>query len=193
MRLQKGFAAGLAALSLGAAGLAGCSSGGSPAPPFPGTAAVGASTQAAAPRVAASNAPAVAPASSRQRSQAKTAATQALGLYASGQFAAFWNLLAPATKRQISSDDWVSVHEACSSSGPGGPVTVKAVTVFGNAAIVTETVTGSSPHTTEVVFNYVDGAWSYTPDDLSVYGHGSATADVAAAKAAGLCGGWKIF
>jgi hypothetical protein len=114
-------------------------------------------------------------------------------LYTSGQFAAFWKLLSPATKRHISGDAWVSVHEACSSAQLGGPVTVKAITVFGTAAIVTEAITGSSPHTTEVVFNDVNGRWSYTPDDLSVYGHGSAAADIAAAKAAGLCGGWKIF
>jgi hypothetical protein len=193
MRLLKGFAVGLAVLGLGTAGLAGCTTSGSSTPPFPGTPATGLSTNAAAPRVVTSTAPAVAPASARQRNQAKTAATQALGLYASGQFAAFWKLLAPATKRHISSDAWVSVHQACSSTGAGGPVTVKAVTVFGTAAIITEVITAASPHTTEVVFNYVNGQWSYTPGDLSVYGHGSAAADIAAARAAGLCGGWKIF
>jgi hypothetical protein len=192
MRSFKECAVGLAVLGLGAAGLTGCSTGGAPAPPFPGTPATGISS-VAAPRAATSTAPAVAPASPLQRNQAKTAAAQALGLYAAGQFTAFWKLFSPATKHRISSDAWESVHEACPSAGDGGPVTVKDVTVFGTAAIVTEAVTGASPHTTEVVFNYVNGKWSYTPDDLSVYDHGSAAADIAAAKAAGLCGGWKIF
>ena len=77
----------------------------------------------------------------------------------------------------------------------GKPRVIKALTVFGDAAIVTEAVTGapSEPGTAEDVFGYADGRWSYSPQDLSIYHHGSVTADVAAAKAAGLCTSWKIF
>lgn len=73
------------------------------------------------------------------------------------------------------------------------PGTVKAVTVFGNAAIVTETTSATPAQTADVVFNYVAGQWSYSPPNPSVYDYPSVAADVAAAKADGLCGGWKIF
>ena len=90
---------------------------------------------------------------------------------------------------------WVSVHEACPSADAGKPRTIKAVTVFGNAAIITEVITGSpvQPGTAEDVFNFVNGHWSYSPQNLSIYDHGSVTADVAAAKAAGLCASWKLY
>ena len=69
------------------------------------------------------------------------------------------------------------------------------MTVFGDAAIVTEAVAGTAlkPGTAEDVFNYADGHWRYSPADLSIYRHGSVTADIAAAKAAGFCTSWKIF
>jgi hypothetical protein len=114
-------------------------------------------------------------------------------LYTADQFAAFYNLLSPVTKLQISRHVWVSVHEACLSGGAGKARIIKAVTVFGNAAIVTEAIAGASPGTAEDVFNYVDGQWSYSPADLSVYQHGSVAADVSAAKAAGFCADGKMF
>ena len=126
---------------------------------------------------------------------ARAAAAQFYGLYSASQFAAFWNLLAPATKRQVPRRVWVSVHEACPSAGAGKHRTIKAVTVFGNAAIVTEAVAGvpSQLGTAEDVFSYANGHWSYSPQDLSIYLHGSVTADIAAAKAAGFCTSWKLF
>ena len=68
---------------------------------------------------------------------------------------------------------------------------IKSVTVFGNAAIVTEAITGatSTHHTVESVFNYAHGRWGYSPGDISIYHHGSVAADIAAAKAAGFCAG----
>jgi hypothetical protein len=87
----------------------------------------------------------------------------------------------------------VSVHDACPSAEAAKPRTIEAVTVFGNAAIVTETIAEASPGTAEDVFSYVDGHWSYSPEDRSIYHHASVAADVAAAKAARLCASWKIF
>ena len=126
---------------------------------------------------------------------ARAAAVQFYGLYSASQFAEFWNLLAPATKSQVPQRVWVSVHEACPSAGAGKPRTIKAVTVFGNAAIVTEVIAGAQvkPGMAADVFNYADGHWSYSPEDLNIYQHGSVTADITAAKAAGLCAGWKIY
>jgi hypothetical protein len=192
MRSSKRFAAGLAVIGAGAAGLAGCTaSSGFPPPPASGTPAPAA--RPVAPRAATSTAPPAAPVSPRLRAAARTAAAQALGMYAAGQFAGFWRLLSPATKHQISSDAWVRVHEACRAAGDGTVVTIKAVTVFGRAAIVTEATGSAAPRTTEVVFNYANGKWSYSPADPGVYEHGSIAADVAAARAAGYCGSWKVF
>ena len=72
---------------------------------------------------------------------------------------------------------------------------IKAMTVFGDAAIVTEAITGAPSQlgTAEDVFSYANGHWSYSPQDLSIYLHGSVTADIAAAKAAGFCTSWKVF
>jgi hypothetical protein len=145
------------------------------------------------PHAVTSTAPPPAQVSPQVREGARAAAVQFYGLYSAGQFAEFWNLLSSATKRQVSESTWVSVHNACSSAGAAGARSIKAVTVFGTAAIVTEAITGAAHGTAEDVFNYADGRWSYSPADPSVYGHGSVAADIAAAKAAGLCATWKIF
>jgi hypothetical protein len=129
------------------------------------------------------------------RTGARAAAARSYRLYSASQFAAFWNLLSPATKRQVSRRVWVKVHEACTSAGAAESRIIKSVTAFGNAAIITEAVAGvpAKPGGTEDVFNYAQGRWSYSPSDLSIYHHGSVAADVAAARAAGFCTGWKIF
>jgi hypothetical protein len=183
MRLLKGLIVGLAAVGLAAVGLAGCSGGGSPGP----------SAASLSPHVVTSTAPPPAPVSPQMRAGARAAAARFYGLYSASQFAAFWNLLSSATKNQISENTWVSVHDACPSAGAGMSRSIKAVTVFGTAAIVTEEIIGASHDTAEDVFSYANGRWSYSPADLSIYRHGSVTADIAAAKAAGLCASWKIF
>lgn len=175
MRLPKGLLVGLVA-----AGLVGCSGGasGAPASPTPMITATASSVPAASPPMKAS---------------ARAAAERFYGLYAASQYAAFWNLLAPATKRQVSRKAWIGVHEACSTAGTEKPRVIKAVTVFGNAAIVAETVAGALPGTAEDVFNYADGRWRYSPPDPGIYQHGSVTADIDAAKTAGLCTSLKVF
>jgi hypothetical protein len=142
-----------------------------------------------------STAPPAAPVSPQMRAGARAAATQFYGLYSASQFEASWNLLSPAAKRLISRRVWVSVHDACPSAGAGKSRTIKAVTVFGNAAIVSEAITGAASNVgpAEDVFNYANGNWGYSLADVSIYHHGSAAADIAAAKSAGLCTGWKIF
>jgi len=175
MRLWKGLL-----VSLVAAGLAGCNSGtsGSPAVPTPTITATASS---------------VPPASPHTKALARAAAEQFYGLYAASQYTALWHLLASTTRHQISRKAWVGVHEACSSAEAGKSRVIKAVTVFGNAAIVAETVSGALPGTAEDVFNYTDGRWRYSPQDPSIYQHKSVTADIAAAKAAGLCTSSKVF
>jgi hypothetical protein len=43
------------------------------------------------------------------------------------------------------------------------------------------------------VFNYAGGHWRYSPQAPGIYRHRSVTADIAAAKAAGLCKSSKVF
>jgi hypothetical protein len=175
MRFPKGLLVGVAAV-----GLVGCS-GGSSGPPAPATSAITAT---------ASSAPSASP---QVKASARAAATHFYGLYAASRYAAFWDLLAPATRRELPRSVWVGVHAACSSGGAGKSRVIKAVTVFGNAAIVSEAIAGIPPETGEDVFTYADGRWRYSPQNPGIYRHGSVTSDIAAAKAAGLCTSWKIF
>ena len=90
------------------------------------------------------------------KASARAAAKRFYGLYATSHYATLWSLLAPATKREVTRKAWIGVHEACSAASAGKSRDIKAVTVFGNAAIVAETVTGVTPGTVEDVFNYVE-------------------------------------
>lgn len=175
MRFSKGLLVGLVTV-----GLAGCSGGasGPPASPTPTITATASSVSSASPLV---------------KARARAAAEQFYGLYAASRYTAFWDLLAPTTKRVVARKAWVGVHKACSAAGAGKSRVIKAVTVFGNAAIITETVAGASPVTAEDVFTYAEGRWRYSPQNPSIYHHGSVTADIAAAKAAGLCTSSKVF
>lgn len=175
MRFRKGLL-----VSLVVAGLAACSG--------------GASVPSAAPALKLTTAASSVPsAGAGTRAAARAAAEQFYGLYATSHYAALWNLLAPATKRQVSMQAWVAVHEACSTADAGKSRVIKAVTVFGDAAIVTEAVAPGAAGTVEDVFNYVDHSWRYSPQALDVYLHHSVTADIAAAKAARLCTTSKVF
>jgi hypothetical protein len=178
MRFPRSLLAGL--VMAGLASLAGCS-GGTPGP-----------SAGSAPKITAT-ASSVPSASASMKASARAAAKRFYGLYATSHYATLWNLLAPATKREVTRKAWVSVHEACSAGSAGQSRDIKAVTVFGNAAIVAETVAGVTPGPVEDVFNYVGGRWRYSPQAPGIYRHRSVTADIAAAKAAGLCKGSKVF
>ena len=88
---------------------------------------------------------------------------------------------------------WIGVHARCPVAAGGTARVITAVTVFGNAAIVTERVAGTVSRRTmaEDVFNYFNGRWGYSPSNLGIYHHRSVAADAAAARAAGLCGPGK--
>jgi hypothetical protein len=133
------------------------------------------------------------PAQARTEAGARAAAARFYRLYSGRQFAASWDLLAPAAKRQVAKRVWIGVHGGCLAAiGAGGRV-IRSVTVFGDAAIVTHQLTGAQARhrIARDIFNYADGRWGYSPADLSVYLHGSIAADISAAKAAGLCSGRK--
>jgi hypothetical protein len=164
------------------AGVAGCTNSASTPP---------ASSAASHAAVAAQTAPA----EPNAQAGARTATLRFDRQYLAGHYAAVWDLLVPAVRRQIPRGLWVKVHQGCQSTATTAARTVKTVTVFGNAAIVTETVTAGRPEHRrgEEVFSYVKGRWGYSPNDMSIYHRGSAAADIAAARAAGLCASWKSF
>lgn len=124
---------------------------------------------------------------------ARAAAAHFYRLYFAGRFTASWNLLTPAVKRQVPRDLWVRVHNRCPVADGRSARVITAVTVFGNAAIVTERIQGTATGRgmAEDVFSFSGGRWGYSPSNLGIYQHHSVRADVAAAKAAGLCGGGK--
>ncbi len=183
MRPWKGLLAGVVAV-----GLAGCTSSASTTPPVAGPSATAAGTTTESPAAP------PAPVPPGARTGVRAAAAQFDSAYFAGQFAAAWSLLAPTVRRKVTERVWVGVHDACPSTASGVTRAIKAVTVFGNTAIVTEAVRAQSRrHTVEYVFYYMDGHWGYSPVDPGIYLHRSVAADIGAAKAAGLCVGWKAF
>jgi len=153
-----------------------------------GAAQGGHATVASSPATAAAK-----PAQARTRAGAHAAAARFYRLYFGRQFAASWDLLAPAAKRQIPQRIWTGVHGGCQVSVAARPRVIRSVTVFGDAAIVTQKIIGAHARhrIARDIFNYANGRWGYSPADLSIYLHGSVAADISAAKAAGLCSGGK--
>lgn len=176
MRDLKVIPASLAALAV--IGLAGCGGGGGDQTP-----ASSAATYSPAP---------LTPAQMAMKAGAQAEAVTFFAGYAEGKFATTWSQLSPAVRKRVSRKVWVKVHTACRTKSSGQRRTVQAITVFGTAAIVTSTAP-SGTATTEDVFNYVSGKWRFTPKDMAIYGGKSVSADIRAAKAAGVCASWKGF
>jgi hypothetical protein len=176
VRAWKGLLTGVVAV-----GLAGCTSSAS-------TLSSTAGTTAPAPAQAS-------PLPSGATASARATATQFDSEYFASDYAASWALLTPDAQQQVPKNVWVKVHQSCPATTAGVTRTIKAVTVFGTTAIVTEAITGpdSRRNTAENVFDYVGGQWRYAPVNPGIYHRGSIAADIAAAKAAGLCAGWKSF
>ena len=182
MRLWQGLLAGMVAV-----GLVGCTNSAAQ-PPDAGQSATASGT--ARPTVAP---PAHPPAGAK--AAARAAAAQFDSAYFARRYAASWSLLAPAVRSEVPENVWVGVHDGCAAATSGLRRVIRAVTVFGNTAIVTETIRGSqSRHdTAEYVFVYANGSWGYSPVYPGIYRGTSIAADIHAAKAVGLCAGWKSF
>lgn len=186
MRLWKGLLAGLVAV-----GLAGCTtSAATSSPASQAPTATGTTLRPTAQPTVKST-----PLPDGAKLSARAAATQFDSVYFASRFADSWSLLAPDVRRQVPKDVWVGVHDGCPAAISGVRRAIKSVTVFGNTAIVTETITltSSRHNTVEYVYSYAAGHWGYSPAFPGIYHHGSITADIAAAKKAGLCTGWKTF
>ena len=146
---------------------------------------------------AASPAGTSAPAATTAAAQPETAAgvrsvaTAFYAFYAAGQWQAAWADLTPPEQAKIPDATYVAVHNGCPSGSAGMARVIKSVTVSGGTAVVTETIAGvaSAIGTAADAWDYADGRWGLqlTASALAVYTHGSDSADIAAAKAAGEC------
>jgi hypothetical protein len=118
-------------------------------------------------------------------------ATQFHALYAAGQWAQAWEMLAPASQKAVPQSLYVAVHQGCQSPSAGMARVIKSITMAGSTAVVTETIGGalSSLGSVTDAWTYSGDRWGITldPSGLKDYSHGSAAADVAAMKAAGDC------
>ncbi len=111
-----------------------------------------------------------------------------LTLYSAGQFAIIYQMLSAPARQAIKEQAWVAVHRGCPGATAGMSYKIRHVAVTGTSAVVTAALTGAakSESATETLV-YSNGHWGFSPRDLALYQHGSVSADVAAARAAGGC------
>jgi hypothetical protein len=121
----------------------------------------------------------------------RSAATRFYALYSAGQWAQAWQMLAPASQHAVPESRFVAVHQGCPSPSAGLARAIRSVTMAGSTAVVTEGLAGaaSALGSATDTWDYADGRWgvALAQSSLKDYSHGSASADVAAMKAAGLC------
>jgi hypothetical protein len=111
-----------------------------------------------------------------------------LTLYTAGQFAIIYQMLSAPARQAINEQAWVAVHRGCPEAAAGMSYKIRHVAVTGHTAVVSVALTGAArPQSATEALVYASGHWGFSPQDLALYGHGSVSADVAAAKAAGGC------
>jgi hypothetical protein len=111
-----------------------------------------------------------------------------LTLYTAGQFAIIYQMLSTPARQAISEQAWVAVHRGCPGATGGMSYRIRHIAVTGSTAVVTVALTGTAkPVSATETLVYANGHWGFSPRDLGLYHHGSLSADVAAAKAAGGC------
>ena len=112
-----------------------------------------------------------------------------LTLYTAGQFAVIYQMLSAPARQAIDQQAWVAVHRGCLGATGGMSYKIRHIAVTGQTAVVTVALTGGAakPQSATETLVYAAGHWGFSPRDLALYRHGSVSADVAAAKAAGGC------
>ena len=111
-----------------------------------------------------------------------------LTLYTAGQFAVIYQMLSASARQAIDQQAWVAVHRGCPGATGGMSYKIRHIAVTGKIAVVTVALTGATkPESATETLVYAGGHWGFSPQDLALYRHGSVSADVAAAKAAGGC------
>jgi hypothetical protein len=106
-----------------------------------------------------------------------------LSLASAGQYAITYQMLSASARQAITQQAWVAVHQACA----GTSYQLKHLAVAGKTATATVGLVGGHHGTLTETFVYAAGSWGVSPADLSLYQHGSVSADAAAAKAQGSC------
>ena len=123
----------------------------------------------------------------------RAAATQFYAFYAAALWPQAWALLTPASQQAAPESVYVALHQGCPSASAGFSRVIQSVVMAGSTAVVTESGSGAAAALGSVTdaWSYAGGRWGIALDRsaMAVYSHGSATADLAAAKAAGDCAG----
>ena len=123
---------------------------------------------------------------------AQTAAQQFFTFYSAGQWDDAWQYLTAAEKREVPESAYAAVHQRCPSAAAGMAYAIKGVTLAGQTAVITYTVSGATGAilgNATMPVTWAPSGWGVEPSGMSVYTHGSVSADLAAAKAAGDCSG----
>jgi len=123
---------------------------------------------------------------------AQSAAQQFFTFYSAGQWGDAWKYLTAAEKRAVPEPVYAAVHRACPSAAAGLAYSIKSVTLAGQTAVITYTVsgaTGALVGNATMPATWSPSGWGVEPSGMSIYSHGSVSADIAAAKAAGDCAG----
>lgn len=112
-----------------------------------------------------------------------------LTLYTAGQFAVIYQMLSAPARQAINEQAWVAVHRGCPGAAAGLTYKIRHIAMTGKTAVVTVALAGQAakPESATETLVYADGHWGFSPADLTLYRHGSVSADVAAARAAGGC------
>jgi hypothetical protein len=121
----------------------------------------------------------------------KAAAARFYALYSASQWSASYASLAPSVRAKVTAATWAAVHAGCPSPSAGMARVIKSVTMAGTTAVITETIAGvaGAIGTASDAWTYSGGRWGIEldADSMRDYSHGSAAADIAAAKTAGDC------
>ena len=84
---------------------------------------------------------------------------------------------------------YTAVHQGCPSEAAGLAYKIQQVNKAGKTAVVTYSLSGvaSAIGSGTMAETWTASGWKVTGNDMGIYSHGSASADLAAAKAAGDC------
>jgi hypothetical protein len=130
-----------------------------------------------------------APATPDTSAAAKSAAAQFFALYSAGQWGAAWQYLTAADKTEAPLSVYTAMHQGCPSEAAGLAYKIQQVNMAGKTAVVTYSLSGvaSAIGSGTMAETWTPAGWKVTDNDIGVYSHGSAGADLAAAKAKGEC------
>ena len=123
---------------------------------------------------------------------AQSAAQQFFTFYSAGQWGDAWQYLTAADKRAAPEPVYAAVHRGCPSAAAGIAYSIKSVTLAGQTAVITYTISGATGTllgNATMPATWTPSGWGVEPSGMSIYSHGSVSADIAAAKAAGDCAG----